>query len=335
MNFHDHDSHDIARPKPSFLCALPFKRNLVQKPVASPPSCALPLTPTQGRCRASFVARIATWASLVQPGSPAPAREHGCTFPTSRVRNPSPTSACHKTFDFTAIGYNSLFEHSKAPNTPSILLPANAESRIHLNEEHSQRTVQTERTRQPINGHDEHIPTSPSTPPSNDAVRPGPMLLSIPARPFRAAKHLRNPRFMFDVQAFADAMRTNATASQARSPRSPLFAHASQGTAAQAANSPRTRIKRRPAPLKISPAMQRMRMVVAVSSPGSGVPPLSSRVAGFSYRQYPASNVPATVVSPLSSMTRLMHDGKLEFATYRYPPEVSVFEDDSECDFVR
>jgi hypothetical protein len=186
--------------------------------------------------------------------------------------------------------------------------------------------------------HDERVLNFEPAP----TVKPGPTLLSLPGRPFRAAKHLRKPEFMVDIQAFGLAMQANAAANEvlaAKSP-SPLFSSQAFHVPASpliggAARNIRTR--RRPAPLKISPGMQKMRRVVAVSSPGSGVPPLSSRPKNFSHYPPAISALSPRVPAPLTpgAQSRIIEEGKHEFILDSFQPEVSVFEDDSECEFLQ
>ncbi|RXW24808.1 hypothetical protein EST38_g1013 [Candolleomyces aberdarensis] len=159
---------------------------------------------------------------------------------------------------------------------------------------------------------------APESPRAHAPIKPGASVLCLPSRPFRAAKHLRKPEFMTDMQAFGLVM-----SSLPKSPRSPLFpTHIS--------NSPETsprRPRKRPAPLKIAPGMTRMQKVVAVSSPGSGIPPLSARVPSLS----------ATLAAPTAAPVdhrQLVREGKREFLMDSFQPEVSKFDDDSEYDFV-
>ncbi|KAF6761766.1 hypothetical protein DFP72DRAFT_630175 [Ephemerocybe angulata] len=189
------------------------------------------------------------------------------------------------------------------------------------------------------------IATTPHSP-----IKPGQTLLSLPARPFRAAKHLRKPEFIADMQAFGLAV------SLATSPKSPRFALTHLST-----NGPnggvasRTRTRRRPAPLKISAGMQKMRRVVAVSSPGSGVPPLSSSfrapvpplptpkpASKLIARSRSASHaaMPVTVISPTvptvvdaAALRLVVKEGKEEFMLDVFEPEpVSKFDDSDDED---
>ncbi|KAH7910054.1 hypothetical protein BJ138DRAFT_153045 [Hygrophoropsis aurantiaca] len=70
--------------------------------------------------------------------------------------------------------------------------------------------------------------------------KPGMSVLSLPARPRRAAKHLRKPDFLVDA-AFSRAL---------ASPKSPKFAPAAFATPA---TKPKGKARRRPAPLNLSP----------------------------------------------------------------------------------
>ena len=82
-----------------------------------------------------------------------------------------------------------------------------------------------------------------------------------------------------------------------------------------------------------------MRRVIAVSSPGSGVPPLSSRAMDFSH--YPpvisVLSPRAAALAPFTpgTQSRIIKEGKLEFILDSFQPEVSVFEDDSEYESVQ
>ncbi|KAH7921207.1 hypothetical protein BV22DRAFT_1096910 [Leucogyrophana mollusca] len=71
--------------------------------------------------------------------------------------------------------------------------------------------------------------------------KPGMSVLSLPARPRRAAKHLRKPDFLVDA-AFSRAL---------SSPKSPKFATTTFSGAP--ANKPKGKARRRPAPLTLSP----------------------------------------------------------------------------------
>ncbi|KAH6915763.1 hypothetical protein BKA70DRAFT_469507 [Coprinopsis sp. MPI-PUGE-AT-0042] len=133
-------------------------------------------------------------------------------------------------------------------------------------------------------------------------------LLCLPARPFRAAKHLRKPELLVDVQAFGVVP---------KSPRSPLSpSRFTNMFSTPASSKPRGKARRRPAPIKVTPAMQKMRRVVAVSSPGSAVPPL-----------------PSVAVVDTEQQRRLIKEGKQEFMLDSFQPEVSRFDTDSEDDF--
>lgn len=333
-----------------------LKRKLAQRPIACPPSYALPPTPPKVDCWPSFSASIATWASRVQPGSPAPASPqrrpsgnkgaaHSRILSSQSIATPTPKSASHRTFDFTAIGYNAFFVHvPKTPATPSPLLVAQAEKALHGQKERFPQKARTKEAKEAPHHHDEPIlnfnpPREIPITPSTAAVKPGPMLLSLPARPSRAASHLREPRFCLDVQAFALAMQANASSNGPKSPRSPLSrvpTDAPKVSAIPRDASSRFRTRRRPAPLKISPAMQRMHMVVAVSSPGSGVPPLSTRAKDFAYiRHTSLLTAVAAITSPVAPAAHSCYEENGEPAMDYSQPEVSIFEDDSEWDFVR
>ncbi|KAJ2915934.1 hypothetical protein MD484_g4460, partial [Candolleomyces efflorescens] len=162
-----------------------------------------------------------------------------------------------------------------------------------------------------------------AAPESFDApIKPGASVLCLPSRPFRAAKHLRKPEFITDMQAFGFVM-----SALPKSPRSPRFAtqipHPQE-------TSPR-RIRKRPAPLNFAPGMAKMQKVVAVSSPGSGIPPLSARVPLLSTLALPATT---STAAPVLDHRQLVREGKREFLMDSFQPEVSKFDDDSEYDFV-
>ena len=132
--------------------APPAHKRHATQPLAEPPSSQLPPlpepAPPRPSRRSSFISAITAWAAHVQPGSPvaaSPRRGSESFRPFNaalshfssgithgRVRSSSfvatPTTAYHKTFDFTAVGYNAMFAHvPKTPEPPSPLLRAKAE----------------------------------------------------------------------------------------------------------------------------------------------------------------------------------------------------------------
>ncbi|KAJ3538780.1 hypothetical protein NMY22_g5023 [Coprinellus aureogranulatus] len=143
-------------------------------------------------------------------------------------------------------------------------------------------------------------------------VKPGPMLLSLPSRSSHAADHLKRPKYIVDSRPFTTPMQAGAS----KSPKSP------NGPSHRNTPSIGNKTRKRPAPLKLLPGLQKMRRIVAVSSPGSGVPPLSSRFFGF-------SRTPAKQGQLLEG--GLNREGKMHSAHHG----VSYFEDDSEDEFVR
>ncbi|EAU90427.1 hypothetical protein CC1G_00811 [Coprinopsis cinerea okayama7 len=157
---------------------------------------------------------------------------------------------------------------------------------------------------------------------NNAASKRNGMILCLPARPFRAAKHLRKPEYMVDLQAFGVIPKSP------KSPKSPRFS-TSFGPAVP---KPKGKARRRPAPLKISPAMTKLRRVVAVSSPGSAVPPLPPVPPRPS--QHPTIAAASRAVSEVQQQQLLIKEGKQEFMVDSFQPEVSRFDDDSEYDFV-
>ncbi|KAJ3538781.1 hypothetical protein NMY22_g5022 [Coprinellus aureogranulatus] len=145
------DSLNVA-PQYSFLSQPPSRqKRLMHSPVASPPRYALPDVPTSGQAgrRSSFTAKITAWASFVQPGSPAPVSPDrdptGNLSRTGEGHHPSvsssaeavsPTTASRKTFDFKAVGYNSLFlPMPKTPENMSSMARTRAEKEGHLPKE--------------------------------------------------------------------------------------------------------------------------------------------------------------------------------------------------------
>ncbi|KAJ2930045.1 hypothetical protein H1R20_g7057, partial [Candolleomyces eurysporus] len=149
-----------AAPSYTFLSQPPpSKRRTAAKPPCSPPVCQLPPIPNRVARRPSLTAKVTNWALHVQPGSPAPVSPHrrlsnssrrpsinfglsATTLGIGHRRVPSspfivtPTTASHKTFDFTALGYNTIFTHMpKTPETPSPLLRAKAQKEQQLAEE--------------------------------------------------------------------------------------------------------------------------------------------------------------------------------------------------------
>lgn len=120
-------------------------------------------------------------------------------------------------------------------------------------------------------------------------VVPGLSILSLPSRPRRAAKHLRKPEFLIDVAAFGPRSpgvqfrvspksslfpsTTTTTTNQVSAPRTPRTPKSARFSSAFVIPPPGTgkKAKRRPAPLKLTPASAGWKKVEVAKTPSMSV----------------------------------------------------------------
>ncbi|KAF8887320.1 hypothetical protein BD779DRAFT_1527443 [Infundibulicybe gibba] len=97
------------------------------------------------------------------------------------------------------------------------------------------------------------FPTSPLSPRS-PAASARPPLLTLPSRPQRSAKHLRQqPSYMLDLSAFVPPPSPPPPSPSVRAPRTPRTTRASKPYASTGAQRQRSKSRRRPAPLTLPP----------------------------------------------------------------------------------